>query len=187
MNDKPLSKALIIGNGRSRLSYSLKNSTLTTFGCNALYRDFVPDYLIAIDDTMIGEIIQAKPKCEFIVPPFEEQFEPAEYNPNRPRENAGMVAMREAIKRGFTVLECIGLDFLIQDYELNMANVYDGTPVYLSPVNRTSFNDVMNRCKYFEWFTRQNPNITFNIRFPGNYLRLNTSKDNVHYLPLETL
>ena len=51
--------ALVIGNGRSRLGSDLNalSAGYITFGCNALYRDFAPDYLFAIDDKMIDEIL----------------------------------------------------------------------------------------------------------------------------------
>ncbi len=52
--------AFIIGNGESRLGFDL-NRLLNkgkTFGCNALYRDYQPDFLIAVDNMMITEIIQ---------------------------------------------------------------------------------------------------------------------------------
>lgn len=51
--------AFVLGNGRSRLR--LNHAALpeygTTFGCNALYREFEPDFLIAVDVKMVNEII----------------------------------------------------------------------------------------------------------------------------------
>ena len=44
--------AFVIGNGQSRSHFNL--NTLrgkgTIYGCNALYRDFMPDVLVATDD-----------------------------------------------------------------------------------------------------------------------------------------
>ena len=54
--------AFIIGNGTSRKSIDLhqlkKNSPPGSkiYGCNALYREFEPDYLVAVDSKMIAEI-----------------------------------------------------------------------------------------------------------------------------------
>lgn len=48
----------IIGNGSSRVGFDL-NSLVgkgKTFGCNALHRDFHPDYLVAMDPPMIKEL-----------------------------------------------------------------------------------------------------------------------------------
>jgi len=51
--------ALVIGNGKSRLNFDLHQlqNIFTTYGCNALYRDFIPDYLISMDFAMVDEIL----------------------------------------------------------------------------------------------------------------------------------
>ena len=52
---------IVIGNGKSRkhldLNFIKKNSI--TFGCNALYRDFTPHYLLSTDSKMIHEIVNS--------------------------------------------------------------------------------------------------------------------------------
>ena len=61
--------AVIIGNGTSRLNFDLHKikDKFVTYGCNALYRDFIPDYLISMDIHMVNEIINAKAHnlCKF--------------------------------------------------------------------------------------------------------------------------
>ena len=54
-----MSAACIIGNGESRLQFNLHsiNKVMTTFGCNALYRDFIPDNLVAMDYAIVDEIL----------------------------------------------------------------------------------------------------------------------------------
>lgn len=56
------SNALVIGNGKSRLIFDLNQlqELFTTYGCNALYRDFIPDYLISMDFAMVDEILNSK-------------------------------------------------------------------------------------------------------------------------------
>lgn len=51
--------AFVIGNGTSRSSINLKQLKKygTTYGCNAVYRHFRPDNLIAVDSKMIAEIV----------------------------------------------------------------------------------------------------------------------------------
>ena len=51
-------EAYIIGNGHSRLQVDLTELRKegTIFGCNALYRDFSPDWLLSGDATIIKEI-----------------------------------------------------------------------------------------------------------------------------------
>jgi|TARA_R110000803_G_scaffold168432_1_gene231525 hypothetical protein len=53
--------AFVLGNGTSRKSIKLEQLKTkgTVYGCNALYRDFDPDYLIAVDTKMILEINKA--------------------------------------------------------------------------------------------------------------------------------
>ncbi len=67
VNSQISNQAIVIGNGISRLDFNLlyiKNHTgglygsraLQTYGCNALYRDFNPDFLIATGNEIIKEI-----------------------------------------------------------------------------------------------------------------------------------
>ena len=49
--------AFVLGNGTSRSPINVEDLTPigNTYGCNALYRSFAPDYLIAVDVKMILE------------------------------------------------------------------------------------------------------------------------------------
>jgi hypothetical protein len=53
--------AFVLGNGTSRKSIDLNqlNDKGTVYGCNALYREFDPDFLVAVDTKMILEINKA--------------------------------------------------------------------------------------------------------------------------------
>lgn len=53
-----MKRAFVLGNGRSRLNVKPKDLRPygTIYGCNALYREFDPDHLIAVDPKMIIEI-----------------------------------------------------------------------------------------------------------------------------------
>lgn len=53
--------AFVLGNGVSRLRVNLENLKTygTIYGCNALYREFTPHYLIAVDVKMVNEIISS--------------------------------------------------------------------------------------------------------------------------------
>jgi hypothetical protein len=53
--------AFVLGNGLSRKSINLQElkNKGTVYGCNALYREFVPDYLIAVDSKMVLEIAKS--------------------------------------------------------------------------------------------------------------------------------
>ena len=55
------STAFVLGNGTSRSSIDPKLLKVhgKTYGCNALYRTFAPDYLVAVDVKMVLEISKA--------------------------------------------------------------------------------------------------------------------------------
>ena len=161
-------KAFIIGNGKSREGFDLEQLRPygEIYGCNAIYRDFEPDWLIAIDEPITKEIMESDfPKEKFINPAFEEQFEHPEFNPfSRFRSNAGMNAMVEALKHGKRELICLGFDFIIND-DLSVSNLYDGTNAY-GPETRTSVADNLRRVKYLNWFANKNYVAQFRMILP---------------------
>lgn len=161
-------RGFIIGNGVSREGFDLEQLRPfgTIYGCNALYRDFEPDYLIAIDEKITQEIQNSSfPQSKFINPSFEEQFEHPEFNPfSRLRSNAGMNAMIEALKHGKRELICLGFDFIINN-NYSVSNMYDGTNAY-GPETRTSVVDNIRRVKYLEWFARKNNTAQFRFMLP---------------------
>ena len=166
--------AFIIGNGTSRKGFDLTRLKPygTVFGCNALYRDYpdhsIPDFLVSIDDGIITEIEHSDfPSKRFIVPPIDERWEPAECNIGRPRSNAGMNAMREAIKMEYNQLICLGFDFLIQDDKQLLSNMYDGTQNY-GPSTRANAADNPGRVNYLQWLVAKNPEVDFIFIFPDD-------------------
>lgn len=60
-NPHNLTPAFVLGNGRSRLLANVESLLAqgTVYGCNAIYREFDPHYLIAVDVKMVNEIISA--------------------------------------------------------------------------------------------------------------------------------
>ena len=66
-----MTDTFIIGNGESRLGLDLDSlrEKGKIYGCNALYRDFVPDVLVAIDEAVMFEIVstgyQKENQCYF--------------------------------------------------------------------------------------------------------------------------
>ena len=61
--------ALVIGNGTSRLNFNLRQleRDYVTYGCNALYRDYIPNVLVSMDIHMVTEILNSRVhhKCKF--------------------------------------------------------------------------------------------------------------------------
>lgn len=162
--------AVIVGNGPSRKEIDLNtlNKLGVLYGCNALYRDYCPDYLVAIDTGMIHEILNSRfPRGGIIIPPLNEQFEPKELG--GARSNAGMNACFEAIKRGSKSLFITGFDFLLKDYNHVVGNIYEHTNNYGSQT-RCSYDDAKRRQKYFAWMLKNNPHVSFKVILPNaNY------------------
>lgn len=160
--------AYIIGNGPSRKDFDLEllRGSGTIYGCNALYRDFHPDYLVAIDTGIIAEILASDfPRNRFIIPPTNEHYEPAECNPARPRSNAGMNAMLEALRRGATSLVCLGFDFLLDNPAQAVDNMYSGSLNY-GPETKANHDDNAGRLHFLQWFITQNDAADFYFIFP---------------------
>lgn len=182
----PRTPAYIIGNGKSRESFDLMllKGKGVVFGCNALYRDFVrtspryvlPDLLVAIDEAIITEIESSDfPSQRVIIPPEDEKWEPVQlhwgrsaqpdWSPARPRSNAGMNAIKEAIKMGHKNLYVFGFDFLVVDQSTALSNMYDGTDCY-GLDTRANLQDTRNRLKYLGWMIEENPDVSFVFCYP---------------------
>ena len=58
--------AYVIGNGTSRKNFDLNKliDRGTIYACNAIYRDFIPNKLIAVDPKMIHEIVNYRIQFE---------------------------------------------------------------------------------------------------------------------------
>lgn len=182
--------AFVVGNGKSRIEVNLDQlvGKAPIFGCNALYRDFDKwDYLVSIDQGMVNEIRQAEGALgngTIIVPPEDMHFEPAEYSPYRRRNNAGMLAMDIAIKRGFDVLYLLGIDFVLKG-DISTDNVYKNTDNY-GPETHASQDDNYHRIRYLEWFARKNPNTKFVFVVPDDVPMRVIEAPNVVGMKMET-
>ena len=203
-----LKTAYIIGNGVSRSSFDLINlkGKGKVFGCNALYRDYaeqdyvLPDYLVAIDNPIIAEIEKSDfPKERFLNPPEDEKWEPVElhwkrsvapgWSPARPRSNAGMNAIQEAIKKGYTTIFIFGFDFLAVSEDVATSNVYDGTACY-GLETRANIYDTRNRMKYLGWMIEQNSKVKFRFCYPDEIIKkgiYTPEADNVEVLNFNDL
>ena len=133
--------ATVIGNGRSRLNFDLYElkRCFTTYGCNALYRDFIPDYLISMDIHMVTEIINARVhhKCKFYTQHVNDMDllagngEPINFvKTYNATPDSGTAALELAASNDHSVIYIIGFDY----HNTLHNNVYAGTSNY-HPVN----------------------------------------------------
>jgi hypothetical protein len=153
-----MSKAFVIGNGTSRSNFDL--NTLrgkgTIYGCNALYRDFLPDVLVCTDDNMREEIelseinpdvLENIPKKipfytrrpgKLIKTHMNRKWQETDYQNNYSRKiehnwgySSGQVALTYACLESPKFIYIIGFDFLgIGDKMNNLNNIYAGTNAY---------------------------------------------------------
>lgn len=136
---KRKSNALVIGNGKSRLQFDLQQlqELFTTYGCNALYRDFIPDYLISMDFAMVHEILESKVHYKT---KFYTQYDSKVANRIKNGEpiyyatqdkwigDSGSGALRLACMNKHSIVYMIGFDYT--DNNKHQDNVYCGTKNY---------------------------------------------------------
>ena len=133
------SNALVIGNGKSRLQFDLHelNATLVTYGCNALYRDFIPDYLIAHDFGISDEIVAKN--VHYQTKFYTQHGTKMDHRKNigepinfvlqdKYMGDSGTGALRLACMNGHSVIYMIGFDYSNDNKYID--NVYAGTTHY---------------------------------------------------------
>jgi hypothetical protein len=150
--------ALVIGNGKSRLQFDLNvlQELFTTYGCNAIYRDFMPDYLISHDMGIADEIVANNAHYKTI---FYTQHGTKMDNRHSRGEpinfviqdkfmgDSGTGALRLACSNNHSNIYMIGFDYTGLGNIID--NVYYGTTHYMrGPV--TNQNELMLR----QWETR---------------------------------
>ena len=129
-----MKNVFVLGNGESRLQFPLEKLRThgKIYGCNALYRDFAPDVLVAIDPHMVEEIISSgyhqTHVCCFANDQRAKTIPPhclvGEY---RKTQYCGPTAIRLAIaNEGPENIYLIGFDII----ERKWSNVYCGTRGY---------------------------------------------------------
>lgn len=134
-----MNEACVIGNGTSRIGFNLEeiHALMTTYGCNALYRDFMPNYLISMDYSMVDEILKARVHYQTIfwtqhanrVDDLERKGEPINFFWGQKETNdSGNSALRLALKNGHETVYMLGFDYSTDPSTL--PNVYAGTPNY---------------------------------------------------------
>ena len=185
--------AFIIGNGESRRNFDLNDikGVAPIYGCNALYRDFSPDWLVAVDEGVIDEINSSNfPKESTLFPRSKaEEYEPADMHPGRnryPRNNSGMYAMQRAIEKDHNVLLCLGFDFLINDSYLSCTNLFAGTKNYGAETH-ANFEDNAGRIRYLEWFARKNKDVVFIFVLEDLFPKVPIGAKNIFTIPYRTL
>jgi len=164
-NNQISNRAVVIGNSPTRLEFDLQNlkkfsgllgaDTLQTYGCNALYRDFTPDFLVAGGDGIVEELAGSEYIKNNIV--YTNAMHLLEYPgkfyliPYNPYADAGTTAAYIAAFDGHKKIYLLGFDE--QDTENYNFNVYAGTNGYDAlDVDILSDKWVTNRIELFNLY-----------------------------------
>tara|TARA_B100001057_G_scaffold498948_1_gene607767 strand:+ start:3347 stop:4081 length:735 start_codon:yes stop_codon:yes gene_type:complete len=135
--------AVVIGNGQSRDSFNLQllarhkgglNASMRcqTYGCNAVYRDFSPDFLVVHNPAMVNEVVESGYCENKIVYSSAQQLvkHPGKLYliPQNVNMNAGALATYIAAFDNHKDIYLLGFDNQ-RDADSNN-NIYAGTPNY---------------------------------------------------------
>jgi len=137
VNCEPRGNAYVIGNGPSRKHFDLNKlkETGQTYGCNALYRDYMPDFIFSVDTKMTQQMVADEVGLKTIhyAPALEVNRKQSKgmlhLIPNNPHWISGNAAFWTAGVHGHTSIYLLGFDF--REYgkgELN--NIYQDTDCY---------------------------------------------------------
>jgi hypothetical protein len=127
-------RSFVIGNGSSRLGFDLSKLRPhgKIFGCNALYRDFTPDCLVAVDAKMLFEIAETGYQHRYPVYTNKQEkikhLNGFKYITPRLGWSSGSTAVYLAVRDAPKEIFLIGFDFVSETPTVN--NVYAGTKNY---------------------------------------------------------
>ena len=136
-------RRFVLGNGKSRLNITPQD--LRPYGkiyaCNAIYREFDPDYLIAVDPKMIIEIEKSgyQHKHEVWTNPNSKykKFSGFRYFQPTLGWSSGPTALNMASQHGADEIYFFGFDYVGNNGLLN--NVYADTPNYKKSTDQATY------------------------------------------------
>lgn len=138
-------QAVVIGNGESRRMFDLGHiarhtggllakDKLQSYGCNALYRDFRPDFLVLTGDDITREVAESRYPDDYIC--YANADTVLKYPgrlyliPQNLYYDAGSLAVYLACFDGHKKIFLVGFDNYADEEPVN--NVYKDTPGYLT-------------------------------------------------------
>lgn len=180
----PKGNAYVIGNGPSRQYFNLDKLRTTgqTYGCNALYRDFLPDFIFSVDTKITMKMCEDEVglKTVHYAPSLEVNRKQTKgmlhLIPHNPHWISGNAAFWTACVHGHKDIYLIGFDF--REYgkgQLN--NIYQDTENY---GERHSDDVFEGWLKQFRDILKMRPYCNFTVVHddPPEYLRyLQTGTD----------
>jgi hypothetical protein len=135
--------AFVLGNGTSRLAVNASQllELGTVYGCNALYREIAPHYLIAVDLKMVNEILGAgyNKKNQVWTNPNRALNEVRDLNFFKPSKgwSSGPTALWLSAVNGHKEIYILGFDYMGVEGKFN--NVYADTFNYKRSLEPATF------------------------------------------------
>jgi hypothetical protein len=151
--------AFVIGNGCSRIPVNLRSLKGKTYGCNALYKDFCPDVLVATDEPIsraIQDLGYAKSR-RFHTRKVYGGSGAIPLKPPYSGWSSGPNALQLAVQDGNKDIYIIGFDFGSNHTRFN--NVYANTEFYRKSHETATFSG--NWHNQVETIIKHNPKVNF--------------------------
>ena len=162
----PNKTAFVLGNGTSRQSINPVDLRAhgTVYGCNAIFRTFAPDYLVAVDTKMIMEIQDTAYHHHNVVwtnPNKLTKEDPNlnKFNPNK-GWSSGPTALHLATTHTPQKIFILGFDYTgTGNGAKRVNNIYSDTPNYKKSTDGATYYG--NWLKQTSTIIRENPHIQF--------------------------
>lgn len=167
--------AFVLGNGMSRKDIepeSLSNIG-PIYGCNALYRTFAPDYLVAVDTKMILEINKTgfQKNHEVWTNPNKAYHKMSGFNYFQPSKgwSSGPTALWLACQHGYEHIYILGFDYQGLQNGKKFNNIYADTFNYKKSTDQATFYG--NWMRQTKSVIQEHPHINFTrVIQPDNYI-----------------
>lgn len=159
------STAFVIGNGTSRKYIPIESLAKfgKIYGCNALYREYSPDYLIAVDTKMILEINSNHyQKTNQVWTNYNRAYDKLQdFNFFKPSKgwSSGPTALWFAAQHGYKTIYILGFDYKGLDAGKKFNNIYADTMNYKRSTDGATFHG--NWLRQTQQVIDQNPKINF--------------------------
>ena len=183
--------AFVIGNGTSRKPINLEDlhSIGKTYACNAVYRTFSPDYLIAVDVKMILEINKAgyQHKNAVWTNPNKSYAKIQNLNYFQPSKgwSSGPTALWLASEHSYDKIYILGFDYRGLNEGKMFNNIYADTANYKKSTDSATFFG--NWMRQTTNVIKSNPDIEYvRVIAPDNYCPEELNKfDNLKTITVE--
>jgi hypothetical protein len=177
----------VFGNGRTRLNIDFNEVRPygLIYACNAVYREFKPDFLIAVDKKMVEEISKTDYQLQHEVYTYnniyKKDFKNFHFIDPNIGWSSGPTALNLASQHNSEHIFIFGFDFEGLNGKLN--NVYADTFNYKSRNDKSTYYG--NWLKQTETVIKNNPNIKYTRVTVPNFFDTKWSYDNYNQILYE--